>query len=46
MNVKQSDMHLNGKTQRKASNITIYGYKNGQRGLKTLERYFIPSKVR
>lgn len=28
MNVKQSDMRLNGKTQRKASNVTIYGYKN------------------
>ncbi len=39
-------MHLNGKSQRKAGDVTMYGYKNSQRGQKTLERYLILSRVR
>ena len=46
MNVRQYNVHLNGKSRKKAGKMTIYKYKNGWWGQKILEEYFIPSKVR
>ena len=31
INIKQYDVHLNSKSQKKAGNMTMYEYKNGRR---------------
>ena len=39
-------MHLNEKNWKKAGNMTIYGYENGRRGKKAIEKYLISSRIR
>ena len=39
-------MCLNGKSRKKASDLTIYGYKNSRQEEKTLKGYFIPGEIR
>lgn len=46
MNIKQCNIYLNSKSQKKVSNIIIYEYKNGPQGQKTFEKYFIPNSIR
>lgn len=38
------NVYWNNKSGRKAGNVTIYEYRNGQQEEKTLERYFILSR--
>lgn len=45
INIRQYNMRFNGKSWRKAGDMTIYRYKNSRQVQETLKRYFIPSKI-
>lgn len=45
INLRQYNLRLYGKSWKKASNITIYRYKNDRQEQKTLKRYLLFGRV-